>query len=381
MKNLLQGVFIRRTHLSKDLARRGLMMLIALITIAAVAMPVSAASAHPTLTFTITAVVMDTSVTIQANSFPANQDFTVRMGAYGTMAVGGTVVGTTNSEADGSFSATYTIPDALKGSQALAIRMDTADGLYYAYNWFYNNPNAPQPASTYPGNQGQYYPYGCQYYGCQWGYQYPYIPGYYGYPTFSITSVEQNSKVTIHTSNLPPDQTVDVRMNYYGTLGVAGVVVNTFESGTGGSQDLTFDIPDFLKSYQQIAIRLECESGYYAYNWFWNNTAPWNGSVSPDGYVGIPTFAIIGVVRDSTVTIKTNNLPANQTFTVRMNYFGTNGVGGVVVATTESGNGGVMDLTYNIPDYLKGQSQIAVRLESQTGYYFAYNWFWNNSTN
>jgi hypothetical protein len=32
----------------------------------------------------------------------------------------------------------------------------------------------------------------------------------------------------------------------------------------------------------------------------------------------IPTFSIVSVVRDQTVTIRTNNFPANQTFTARM---------------------------------------------------------------
>jgi len=50
------------------------------------------------------------------------------MGAYGTKAIDGEVVGTTNSGSGGSFDATYTIPDSLKGSARIAIRMDSPSG-------------------------------------------------------------------------------------------------------------------------------------------------------------------------------------------------------------------------------------------------------------
>jgi len=58
---------------------------------------------------------------------------------------------------------------------------------------------------------------------------------------------------------------------------------------------------------------------------------------------------------------------------------GTRGVGGVQVATVDSGAGGTLDLTFNIPDYLKGQYQIAIRMQSPTSGYYAFNWFYNNT--
>ena len=51
----------------------------------------------------------------------------------------------------------------------------------------------------------------------------------------------------------------------------------------------------------------------------------------------IPTFSIVSVVADTSVTIKTYNFPADQTFTVRMGAYGTLGVGGIIVTTTDSG--------------------------------------------
>jgi LysM repeat protein len=93
----------------------------------------------------------------------------------------------------------------------------------------------------------------------------------------------------------------------------------------------------------------------------------------------IPTFTITGVVRDQTVTIQTANFPANQKFDVLMGPIGTHGVNGTKVTTTDSGAGGSFSATYNIPANLRGAAQIAIRLQSASGY-FAYNWFHNNTT-
>jgi hypothetical protein len=79
------------------------------------------------------------------------------------------------------------------------------------------------------------------------------------------------------------------------------------------------------------------------------------------------------------VTIKTKNLPPNDKFKVTMGKFGTLGIGGTVVATTDSGAGGSITITYDIPAGLKGLSKIAIRMQSPTSGYFAYNWFYNNT--
>ena len=48
------------------------------------------------------------------------------------------MVGTTDSGAGGSFEVTYDIPSGLTGYDIIAIRLDSANGYYYSYNWFYN---------------------------------------------------------------------------------------------------------------------------------------------------------------------------------------------------------------------------------------------------
>ena len=92
--------------------------------------------------------------------------------------------------------------------------------------------------------------------------------------------------------------------------------------------------------------------------------------------VVIPTFSIVSVVKDTSVKIQTANFPPSQDFVVTMGPIGSLGVGGTVVATTNSGAGGVFTAVYNIPAQLAGTPQIAIRMQSASGYY-AFNWFWN----
>jgi len=58
------------------------------------------------------------------------------------------------------------------------------------------------------------------------------------------------------------------------TAGIGGTYVITLNSGTGGAFTQTFNIPAALYGEPRISIRLEAANGYYAYNWFWNNTYP-----------------------------------------------------------------------------------------------------------
>ncbi len=94
----------------------------------------------------------------------------------------------------------------------------------------------------------------------------------------------------------------------------------------------------------------------------------------------IPTFTIRQVVRDQSVTIQTANFPVGRKFDVLIGAYGTAGVGGVYVTTTDSGGGGSFGATYTIPAALRGARRLSIRLQSASGH-FSYNWFWNNTTN
>jgi hypothetical protein len=207
-------------------------------------------------------------------------------------------------------------------------------------------------------------------------------------PTFSIVSVVTDTSVTIQTYNFPANDTYKVLMGYMGTRGVNGIRVDTISSGSGGSFSATFNIPSGLTGLYQIAIRLQSTagSGYFAYNWFYNNTSGTNigGGTVPsgyNGYVGYPTFSISSVVRNQSVTILTHNLPPNDRFDVLMGPMGTAGINGYYVKTIDTGSGGSQTLSFTIPSQLKGSYQISIRLQSRTGSgLFAYNWFYNTTT-
>jgi hypothetical protein len=293
-------------------------------------------------TFTISSVVVDSTVTIAMVNLPANYTFNVRMGAYGTLGIGGTQVASFNSGAGGSASATYNIPASLQGSQRIAIRIDSTTGGFFAYNWFWNNTSTGGPVYT-------------------------------GIPTFTIASVVVDSTVTINAVNFPANYTFDVLMGAYGTQGIGGTQVASFNSGSGGNFTATYNIPASLKGLQRIAIRIVSTTGnFFAYNWFWNNTS----TIVPV-YTGIPTFSITSVVKDTTVTVSATNFPPNYDFVVLMGAYGTLGIGGTQVATFNSNAGGNFTATFNIPASLQGSTRIAIRMQSTTGIFFAYNWFWN----
>jgi hypothetical protein len=204
-------------------------------------------------------------------------------------------------------------------------------------------------------------------------------------PTISIVSVVADKSVTIRTYNYPAHDHFKVLMNYMGTRGVNGKFVGSLDSGSGGSLTKTFNIPSYLKGQYQIAIRVQSTtgSGYFSYNWFYNNTSKsgtGGGLKHPKGYFGYPTMGIVSVTKNKDVTVKIYNLPKNDEFKVLMNKSGTKGINGVKVSTFDTGSGGNKTLKFSIPASLKGRSIIAIRVQSISGSgYFAYNWFYNTT--
>lgn len=209
-------------------------------------------------------------------------------------------------------------------------------------------------------------------------------------PTFVIKAVDRNDLVTIQTDNLRLNDTYKVTMGVMGTRGVNGYKVATISTTNSGRVTKTFSIPSALKGLNKISIRLYSSStGYYAYNWFYNSNANLhligtsepspNGTPTSNGYSGYPYFNIKAVDKATSVTIKGFNFPPNKTFKVRMNWMFTRGIAGAIVETiTTDASGALSDKTYNIPDFLENTNKIAIRLESTTGGYYAFNWFYNN---
>ncbi len=91
-------------------------------------------------------------------------------------------------------------------------------------------------------------------------------------PYFFIQSVARNNTVTIKGYNYPANTKFNVYMGPIGTQGIGGYFVTSFNSGQGGTIVKTFPIPPEMYGAQKVAIRTQ-SNVFYAYNWFWNNTA------------------------------------------------------------------------------------------------------------
>src|SRR5512146_2233780 len=102
-------------------------------------------------------------------------------------------------------------------------------------------------------------------------------------------------------------------------------------------------------------------------------------SIASPAAAAYPSISIAAVKANETVTLNTHDFPANVDFTVRMDVAGNLAIDGIVVGHTNSGLGGAFSVTYKIPAELYGESTIAIRLESDRGYY-AYNWFVNRTS-
>lgn len=318
--------------------------------------PLDEATAGPSIT--VTAVNPGEYAVIIANNLPTDESFKVRMGVYGTQGIDGELIATVEPDAEGFLKQTYPIPFDLQNDAKIAVRFESEDSSLALSTWFDN-------AASVSGGMGG-----------------P-VTAYYGIPTISILEVNEDEAVTIKTYNYPADKDFQVLMGKIGTRGVGGILVTTLNSGDGGSFEATFDIPEELKGDYQIAIRLQtADNTFYSYDWFYNSpdAAPASGGATAlPGYTGIPTFSISAVVADSKVTIQTSNFPAGFEWKVLMGKMGTRGVGGTEVTTVSSTEGGSFSETFTIPAALQGEAQIAIRLESTVGGFYAYNWFYTST--
>ncbi|MGI6251649.1 MAG: hypothetical protein ACOYKD_09900 [Anaerolineaceae bacterium] len=216
-------------------------------------------------------------------------------------------------------------------------------------------------------------------------------------PLFFIKEVKQDVSVTVVTKDFPPGMDWIVKMGEYNTKGVDGIAVGKFNSGKGGSFEATFDIPAELKGRQIISIRMEGTGKYFSYNWFTNDPkGTWPAKTATPAPTGTapsttttpastattfktPWVEAKSVEPGKTVTFVTANFPKDMDFVVLLGKIGTRGEKGIAVAELNSKEGGSFQATVDIPEALKNDQLIAIRLQSKVGKYYAYNWFDNTS--
>lgn len=244
-------------------------------------------------------------------------------------------------------------------------------GRYYGVSWVYlaqiNHISAPY--IIYPGQSLCISLSGSA----------PYSP--YGW-SYSVVKVVQNTSVTIRTYNFPDNVSFEVHIGRLSGGAYEWKKVADLDSDRGGSFKATFNLPPEFSGTTKLVIRLtQTKKGISVDRWF--NNVPYGsgtGGLYPPTYYGIPTIWIVSVVRDATVTIRTHNFPPGLTFDVLMGPMGTRGIGGYYVGSFNSGAGGTMEVTFNIPPQLYGSYRIAIRTQNLATGYYSYNWFYNNTT-
>ncbi len=249
-------------------------------------------------------------------------------------------------------------------------------GRYYGVNWLYLaqiNQIAPPKYVIYPGQVL------CIAYGGQ-----SVTPVVTTAWSYSVVKVEKDTSVKIRTSNFPDNVLFEVAIGRLVGNKYEWVKVADLDSDKGGSFAQTFDIPHQFAGTSQLLIKLtQNKKNVSVKRWFSNISSKYGtgGIYTPPGYAGIPTIWIESVVRNSTVTIRTNNFPPGVVFDVLMGPMGTKGVNGYYVGSINSGAGGVLVATFNIPVELLNHQRIAIRTQNLATGYFSYNWFYNNTAN
>jgi hypothetical protein len=220
----------------------------------------SSVGAQRTWSFVVTNVDPNVTVSIKTYNFPSNVEFKVKIGNNVNGQYQWRDVAALDSGNGGSFGADFAIPAEFSGARQLAIRLIQykKNGKTFMQDQVFNNVAG--------GSSGGYPPPPVPCYG--------HPPCWGVIPTIWISSVVRDNSVTITTRNWPAGVNFQVLMGPMGTRGVGGYNVGTLYSGAGGTLTATFSIPSQLWGSRQIAIRTQnWPTGYYSYNWFWNNTA------------------------------------------------------------------------------------------------------------
>lgn len=194
-------------------------------------------------------------------------------------------------------------------------------------------------------------------------------------PSIEIVAVKADESVTFRTADFPANTKFLIRMDTGNTRAENGIAVAELNSGNGGAFEATVAIPAQLKGTRTIAIRMESDSGYFAYNWFTNNTSTTNqpGTIPVSGAKPSLTFGEIKA--NEWVVVEARNLPANTRFTVRVGPFQTFFRDYVTAPSVTSDANGYARFTVTLPSVVQNVDMVTVRIDG--GGRYAFNAFKN----
>lgn len=172
-------------------------------------------------------------------------------------------------------------------------------------------------------------------------------------PQVTVTQVIRNRSVDFSAQNFRSNENVEVLIGVHGTHGVNGVKVGSFRTSQAGTLRATVSIPSAFRGEARLDLRVQRRGyngvhqlDYYAYTTFRNR------SPRPEETQRFIPIRIVRVVQNKSVTARFENLPAQQTFEVRLSGVGGKYSGPVLVGTFASGAGGSLVATYPIPPEL-----------------------------
>jgi hypothetical protein len=291
----------------------------------------------------VTRVRRDVSVTVRGEGFPSQTRFNVYLYPYGDKPEDADLVDTFRTGNWHEITETFDIPAHLQGVRRISVLLTSNRTGDEVYTWFYN--------TTARDNQDG--------------------GGSTGVFTFTITGVQRDEEVTLRMRNLPARQDFRVLMDVMGSQAEDGYVVGRFNSGTGGALTATYEIPRALRGESRIAVRVESrDTGRFYYNWFNNRTGSSGGSTGGSRAATAP-IVIQSVVKDETVYISIDALPANGTYTFYMTTTGANRPKGTQVYSTSTKKLTAFARPLQIPAELRGQERLVLYVVSSDGDFYA----------
>lgn len=332
-------------------------------------------------TFWVHEVQRNDTISLRIENMPAGKNYQVFLSFIGNKFGQGMHVGDLHDYQGVDFIATFDIPYRLHNQRLLAVMVrDFSDERNYAYNIFANldDWNSLTPYSLYPVDHSSSQSAGTS------------VAIFTG-PEFAMHDVNPNKTFSINVTGFEGDTP------YYVYLGTndenfEGSLVGKIPAEENYTFSKTFMIPSWLWYKPELKVVLEGQftehSGataftnvddwevltpYGEYTTFWINSA-----LAAKAQAGkTPFTSIVNVVKDTEVTVQAFNFPADTDFHVTMGRLGTEGIGGFIVGSENSGETGDFYATFEIPGQLQGEQYIAIRFQSKTSGHFAYDFFPN----
>ena len=347
-----------------------LIMVISLLVAAVQPALAAGAAAAKSGRLEVLSVVSGESVSIRVSGMAANTPVTVRMGAAVNKGRAGEIVGTAVTSGEGSWRATYAIPAALKAQKKLAILVEaTADISQFAYQSFVNvSKGKTTTVSGGSSSSAGSIPSGSS----------------LSAGNITITDVVEDKSVTIKVTGAPANGRLAVWIDWNNRNGVMqGRQAGTVKVASNGSLSATIKLPSAAVDRGTLRVRLQGLDGstYLAYRWFINAKSDSDtGSGAPATSTGgIPYVVVISVDENDSVKLKAFNFPKGE-YIILMDEVGSGAKHGIEVDTVTIKAGRTFTGTFEIPNELEGEDEIAIRVQNvDESAYFAYTWFDNES--